>query len=80
MKLTRYRYSGPQSAVSLRIVEGKNTEVIDRQLMPGKPVELPAEHEYTKTLLALKHLHLLPATTESATATKKPANDKGATA
>lgn len=80
MNLTRYLYSGPQSAVSLRVSEGKRTEVLDRQLMPGKPVELPAAHEYTKTLLALKHLQLLPATTEPATATKKPATDKGATA
>lgn len=74
MKLTRYLYSGPQSAVSLRVVEGKSTEVLDVQLMPGKVVSLPAEHDYTRTLLALKHLEAQPA------APKKTADDKGANA
>lgn len=76
MKLTRYLYSGPQSAASLRVVEGKSTEVLDVQLMPGKVVGLPAEHEYTKTLLALKHLEVQPA----ANTPKKTADDKGANA
>lgn len=75
MKLTRYLYSGPQSAASLRVVEGKSTEVLDVQLMPGKVVSLPAEHDYTKTLLALKHLEVQPAS-----APKKTADDKGANA
>ncbi|MDR1709656.1 MAG: hypothetical protein LBS70_08060 [Candidatus Accumulibacter sp.] len=45
----KYRYNGPISAVSLK----DGAEVM---LHPGKTVELPAEHEYTKTLLARGHL------------------------
>ncbi len=52
MKLTRYIYSGPQSAACLRT----GNELLDVQLLPGQPVELPAEHDYTKVLLELKHL------------------------
>ncbi|WP_405119216.1 hypothetical protein [Pseudomonas leptonychotis] len=68
MKKTRYIYSGPVSATSLRV--GK--EVLDVRLFPGEPVELPEEHEYTKTLLALKRLKPAPE------AAKKTADDKGA--
>lgn len=57
MKLTRYTYSGPRSSASLRV----GTEVLDVQLIPGKPCELPAGHEYTGVLLALKHLVSAPA-------------------
>lgn len=52
MKLTRYRYTGPQSAACLR-VDGK---LLDVQLPPGQLVELPADHDYTKVLLELSHL------------------------
>lgn len=45
----KYLYSGPVSAVTL----ADGTEVM---LYPGKIVELPADHEYTATLLALSHL------------------------
>lgn len=64
MKLTRYIYSGPQSATSLRV--GEKRELLEAQLLPGKPVELPADHEYTQVLIALKHL--VPAPLLSATA------------
>lgn len=57
MNLTRYRYTGPLSAVSLR-VGGK---LLDVQLLPGALVNLPDDHDYTKVLLELKHLHLEPA-------------------
>lgn len=60
MNLTRYRYTGPQSAASLRI--GPTQQLLDVQLLPGQPVELPAEHEYTKVLLELKHLVSDPVT------------------
>jgi hypothetical protein len=40
MTLTRYLYSGPQSAASLRV--GDTGESLDVQLLPGKPVELPS--------------------------------------
>lgn len=52
MRLTAYLYSGPPSSASLRH-EG---ETLDVRLIPGKTVELPAEHEYTKVLLHLKTL------------------------
>lgn len=49
----KYRYSGPLSGVTL----DNGTEVM---LHPGADVELPAEHEYTKTLQALGHLTPAP--------------------
>ncbi|WP_371356118.1 hypothetical protein ACA087_06450 [Pseudomonas chlororaphis] len=58
MKLTRYIYNGPQSGATLRVGEAR--ELLDVQLQPGKPVDLPADHEYTKVLLELKHLVLAP--------------------
>lgn len=58
MTLTRYRYTGPQSGASLRVGEAR--ELLDVQLIPGQPVELPSDHEYTLVLLELKHLVLLP--------------------
>lgn len=61
MNLTRYVYLGPQSAVCLR-VEG-STDLLDVQLLHNQVVELPAEHEYTRVLLALKHLVLVPTET-----------------
>lgn len=58
MNLTRYIYSGPQSAASLRV--GEKRELFEAQLLPGKPVELPPDHEYTQVLIALKHLAPAP--------------------
>lgn len=63
MTLTRYTYKGPPSAASLRV--GEKAELLDVRLQPGKPCELPAEHEYTQVLLALGHLE--PAPTDVAT-------------
>ncbi|MFD2645133.1 hypothetical protein [Pseudomonas japonica] len=54
MKLTRYIYNGPQSAACLRT----GNELLDVQLWPGQAVDLPADHDYTKVLLELKHLTL----------------------
>lgn len=48
----KYRYSGPTSGVTLQ--EGE--EVREVMLHTGAEVELPEEHEYTKTLLALQYL------------------------
>lgn len=64
MKLTRYTYTGPQSAASLRV--GETRELLEVQLHPGNPVELPADHEYTLVLLELKHLVPLPSAAKSA--------------
>ena len=44
----RYRYSGPTSGVTLQ--EGEDVREV--MLHTGAEVELPVEHEYTKTLLA----------------------------
>jgi len=52
----RYTYVGPLSGASLR-VNGKDVDVL---LNPKKPVELPSEHPFTKTLLAQKRLIALP--------------------
>lgn len=49
MKRTKYKYSGPVSGATL--ADGR-----ELMLLPGKMVELVAECEYTKTLLALGHL------------------------
>jgi hypothetical protein len=59
MKLTTYRYAGPPSCASLRV--GKTGEHLEVLLHPGRPVSMPADHEYTRVLLALKHLQPLHA-------------------
>lgn len=70
MKLTQYIYTGPQSSASLRV--GEEHKLLDVQLLPGKPVGLPADHEYTLVLLELKHLVLLPTTSADATPSAEP--------
>lgn len=67
MKLTRYIYTGPPSAASLRV--GESRELLEVQLHQGNPVELPADHEYTLVLLELKHLVLAPPDAKSASKT-----------
>lgn len=52
----KYRYTGPMSGVTLN--EGQEV-----MLFPNTEVELPEDHEYTQTLLALGHLTPLPVTT-----------------
>ncbi len=48
----KYRYSGPTSGVTLQ--EGEKVREV--MLHTGAEVELPDDHGYTKTLLALQHL------------------------
>ncbi len=50
----KYRYTGPMSGVTLNAGQ----EVM---LFPNTEVELPEDHEYTQTLLALGHLTPLAA-------------------
>jgi len=50
MSLQTYRYTGPVSGAALNW----NGEVLDVRL-----VQLPAEHEYTQTLLGLGYLQPL---------------------
>ena len=59
----KYRYSGPTSGVTLQ----KGEEALEVMLHTGTEVELPEEHEYTKTLLALGHL--TPVSAKQATKT-----------
>lgn len=59
----KYRYSGPTSGVTLQ----KGEEAQEVMLHTGAEVELPEEHEYTKTLLALGHL--TPVSAKQATKT-----------
>lgn len=61
----KYRYSGPTSGVTLQ----KGEEAQEVMLHTGAEVDLPEEHEYTKTLLALGHLTPLSAQTRPATKT-----------
>ena len=74
MKLTRYRYNGPQSAASLRV--GPDCKLLDVQLVPNQVVDLPAEHEYTQVLLELRHLTLEPDTATTAPAAAAPVAEK----
>lgn len=53
MNLTSYRYTGPPSGVELRLPDGTYREV---QLYPGRLVDLPGDHEYIQTLIALQRL------------------------
>lgn len=51
----KYRYSGPTSGVTLHS-GADDTDAREVMLHTGAEVELPQEHEYTRTLLALGHL------------------------
>ncbi|HBP5712254.1 TPA: hypothetical protein L6B33_24215 [Pseudomonas aeruginosa] len=55
MNLTTYLYDddSPPGGAELRLADGARLEV---RLYPGRLVELPADHDYTRTLLALKLL------------------------
>jgi hypothetical protein len=68
----KYRYSGPISAVTLK--DGREV-----MLHPGKTVELPAEHEYTQTLLALGHLTPKKDSPPAASGSDAPAPTKAST-
>ncbi|MCC8457275.1 hypothetical protein [Photorhabdus aegyptia] len=48
----KYLYTGPASGVTL----ADGTEVL---LWSGKTVDLPQQHDYVKTLIALQYLHPL---------------------
>lgn len=59
----KYKYLGPaDSSVTLR-VDGKDRDVM---LLRGREVELPPEHEYVKTLVALDYLQPVDAQAEAA--------------
>lgn len=57
--MTRYRYSGPASAVTLNTADGP----LDVVLFDGTDTpDLPADNEWVVTMVALKHFTELPAT------------------
>ena len=74
--LTRYIYTGPQSAASLRV--GDSRELLEVQLHTGANVGLPADHEYTKVLLELKHLQALPVEAKASSKSVAETAPKGA--
>lgn len=64
----KYRYSGPTSGVTLQ--EGADDNSAQEVMLhTGTEVELPEEHEYTKTLLALGYLTPVSAQNRQATKT-----------
>ncbi|MDF0606631.1 hypothetical protein HZU77_013355 [Neisseriaceae bacterium TC5R-5] len=65
--MSRYRYSGPTSGVTLQ--QGDTAREI--MLHAGAEVDLPEQHEYTQTLLALGHLTLLPGQNKPAKASTR---------
>lgn len=68
----KFFYSGPFTGVTLQVGD-KTQEVM---LHTNTHVDLPADNEYTKTLLALGHLK--PAAADAAAkAGKTPATGKG---
>ena len=64
----KYRYSGPTSGVTLQ-KSADDPAVQEVMLHTGAEVELPEEHEYTKTLLALGHLTPVKQTAKTSTRT-----------
>ncbi|KWZ43746.1 hypothetical protein WS72_13360 [Burkholderia savannae] len=53
----KYQYSGPTSGVTLK----NGNEVREVMLHTDADVDLPEQHEYTKTLQAMGYLKLAPA-------------------
>lgn len=47
--MSRFIYEGPVSSVTLRLADGTEAEVA---LHPGRAVDLPADHDYVRTLVA----------------------------
>lgn len=66
--MTRYIYQGPVSSVTLKGARAR--------LLPGKPVELPADDPYVATLVARGHLTALEALPPDAPSKTTKANKK----
>lgn len=69
----KYLYKGPPSGVTLQDGEDKR-EVL---LHTGREVDLPEDHAYTKTLVALQHLISVPQS-KSPKAPQRAAGDEPA--
>jgi hypothetical protein len=60
-EMSRYRYSGPNSAVTLKVSDGKGgLKDQDALLWHGQEIDLPAEHEWVIVLLAKGFLTPIP--------------------
>jgi len=71
MRTNHDRYSGPVSGAAIN----HNGKVLDVRLHPNKTVQLPAEHEYTQTLVGLKYLTLVAASEPPPTAANESPTD-----
>lgn len=72
MKDKKYRYVGPNSAVTIVVTNGQGTSA-EREVMlwTGREVELPEDHEYTQQLLAQQLLEAVPQLAPAATSGAK---------
>ena len=77
--MSRFRYSGPNSAVTLKAGDGKGaTSELNVMLWHGREVELPENHDYVKVLVAKGHLApVLGATPAASAPAPNPAPDSG---
>ena len=69
----KYFYSGPTSGVTLQ--DGDQTREV--MLHAQTEVDLPADNEYTQTLLALGHLKPVATDTQPKAAKAAPTTSKG---
>jgi len=78
-QLTRYEYCGPVNSSFTLPPETEGGETRDVLLWIGKEVELPAENEYVKSLVAQGYLKLAntPPATPSTKSTKKTPGVEG---
>jgi len=72
MSLQTYYYSGPVSGATLV----HNGKVLDVRLHPGKPVQLPPDHDYTQVLLGLQYLRPVEVEQTDATPDGNPRRNK----
>ncbi len=83
--MSRYLYTGPDSAVTLKVSDGKgNLNDQDVLLWSGQEVELPADHELVCVLVQKGRLTLVPsapvqAEQPAAQATPAPTEKSGKT-
>ena len=75
--MAKFLYGGAMSAATL-VIDGKEREVV---FHPGKTVDLPHDHEYTKTLIARGLLvsvkETAPAAPEATSGNTGGKSDKG---
>lgn len=77
--MATFIYSGPPSGATLQL--GVETQEV--LFWPGGEVELPVDHPYVKTMMALGHLTLVKTSSPSAsgkTFTRQNGNNQGGNA